>query len=98
VFATNLPPITTAGAPLVNGACVPRRKNGACGDVMDALVWERKMELMGLDPIRTWADHRGLGLLEPGTLLHWPIPGRYLASLLMPIYTDGGVGNAGAAQ
>jgi hypothetical protein len=99
VFAQNLPPLLANGdVPEVNGECVPRRKSGACGDVMDALVWERKMELMGQDPVRTLADHRGLGLLEPGTLVHWPIPGRYLVSLLMPIYTHGGIGGTGAAQ
>jgi hypothetical protein len=99
VFAQNLPPLLANGdVPEVNGECVPRRKSGACGDVMDALVWERKMELMGQDPVRTLADHRGLGLLKPGTLVHWPIPGRYLVSLLMPIYTHGGIGGTAAAQ
>ncbi|MGH7467182.1 MAG: hypothetical protein ACRENP_04270 [Longimicrobiales bacterium] len=97
-FATNLPPITTAGVPTVAGACVPRKKSGACGDVMDALLWERRMELFGQDPVRYWADMRGIGALEPGSLLHMPIPGRYLVSLQMPIYTHGGVGGTGAAQ
>jgi hypothetical protein len=97
-FAPNLPPITTEGATMVDGVCVPRKKSGACGDVMDALIWERKMELTGSDAFRYWADARGLGLLQPGTLLHMPVPGRYLVSLLLPIYTHGGVGGTGAAQ
>jgi hypothetical protein len=97
-IATNLPPITTDGAPQVADGCVPRKKSGACGDVMDALDWEMRMELTGQDPTRTWADFRGRGLLQPGTIIQYPIPGRYLVSLGLPIYTYGGVGGQGSAR
>jgi hypothetical protein len=102
-IATNLPPIpngtsATARLPMVNGACVPRKNDGTCGDIMDALIWERKMELHLQDAVSWWAYARGAGLLLPGTLFHMPIPGRYLVSLLMPIYTHGGIGGTGTAQ
>jgi hypothetical protein len=48
--------------------------------------------------VRTWADRRGLGTLITGTTLHLPIPGRYLVSMGIPIYSFGGVGGPGAAQ
>jgi hypothetical protein len=92
-----------AAAPVTvtyENGCVPRSHvdPSQCGNIWDALIWERKMELMGQDNIRAWADFRGLGMLQPGTLYHMPIPGRYLVSLNMPIYTHGGIGGTGAAQ
>jgi hypothetical protein len=86
------------GVPEVNGECVPRRKTGECGDLLDALKWERQIELFGQDPMRAWWDFRGFGQLQEGTLLHMPIPGRYIASHGLPIYTFGGVGGDGAAR
>jgi hypothetical protein len=103
-IATNLPaiPATTSATtrlPLVNNTCVPRRKDGTCGDVWDALIWERKMETMGFDPLLYWSYARGVaGLLQPGTLVQMPVPGRYLVQLKIPVYTYGGVGGNGAAQ
>jgi hypothetical protein len=94
---SNLPPLTVAGAPEVDGECVPRTAEGACGSVMDALMWERQIELLGQDPMRAWHDRRGFGQLQPGTILHMPIPARYLISLGIPLYTFGGVGGDGAA-
>jgi hypothetical protein len=91
-IATNLPPITTAGVPTVAGACVPRRENGTCGDVMDALRWERLIELIGLDPMRAWMDRRGFGELQPGTWVQLPVSARYLVGLGIPNYTFGGIG------
>jgi hypothetical protein len=96
--ASNLPPVTPAGAPLVNGACVPRTRDGNCGDLMDALVYERTIELTGQNPQRMWHDMRGFGRLQPGTWLHLPIPARYLVQMGVPAYTFGGVGGEGAAR
>jgi hypothetical protein len=97
-IASNLPPVTVAGVPTVNGQCVPRKKTGECGDLMDALMWERAIELAGQDPLRAWWDRRGFGQLQVGTILHMPIPGRYIVSHGLPVYTYGGVGGDGAAR
>jgi hypothetical protein len=78
--------------------CVPRTKTGACGSLWDALIYERSIESAGADALRAWYDNRGSGLLQPGTTIHMPIPGRYLVSLGIPIYSFGGVGGQGAAQ
>ena len=96
-IATNLPPITAAGVPTVNGQCVPRREDGTCGDIMDALRWERLIELIGLDPMRAWHDRRGFGELQVGTWVQLPVPARYLVTHSIPAYTFGGVGGVCAA-
>ena len=98
VFATNLPPLTLAGVPTVSGACVPRKNDGTCGDLMDALKWERAIELMGQDPMRAFLDRRGFGQLQPGTFVMLPVPARYLVTLGLPLYTFGGVGGEGGAR
>jgi hypothetical protein len=92
-----LPAVTATGVPQSTG-CVPRTKAGACGTLMDALMYERGIELAGTDTYRGWLDRRGFGQLVPGTILHMPIPARYLVSMGLPLYSFGGVGNPGAAQ
>jgi hypothetical protein len=92
-----LPAVTAQGVPAGAG-CVPRTRTGPCGSLMDALVYERGIELAGSDPTRGWLDRRGFGQLVRGTILHMPIPARYLVSMGIPLYSFGGVGNAGAAQ
>ena len=91
-----LPAVTASGVPTSTG-CVPRTKTGACGSLMDALMYERGIELAGTDPYRAWLDRRGFGQLVPGTILHLPIPARYLVSMGLPLYSFGGTGE-GAAQ
>jgi hypothetical protein len=93
-----LPPVTTTGVPDVNGVCVPRKDSGACGNLMDALIYERNIELVGLDPMRAWMDKRGFGTLQVGTFVQMPVPARYLVTLGIPLYTYGGVGGDGAAK
>ena len=91
-------PAVTADGVQASATCVPRTNTGACGTLLDALIYEREIEAGGWDPVRTWADRRGLGKLLPGTILHLPIPGRYLVSMGLAIYGFGGVGGQGAAQ
>jgi hypothetical protein len=95
--ASNLPPVTAAGVPQA-ADCVPKTKAGACGSLLNALAYERLIELMGQDPMRAWHDRRGSGELISGTILHMPVPARYAVSIGIPIYTFGGVGGDGAAQ
>lgn len=92
VYDPNLPPVTPAGVPEVNGECVPRRADGTCGDLLDALMYERDIELTGIEPTRSWMDRRGFGQLRDGVWLELPIPARYLSSLGVPVYTFGGIG------
>jgi hypothetical protein len=98
---SNLPPVTAAGVPQAED-CVPRANFGTaplgqCGTLEDALFYERTIELIGMDPLRGWLDFRGFGFLQDGQLYHMPVPGRYLVSIGIPIYTFGGIGGDGAA-
>jgi hypothetical protein len=86
-----LPPVTATG--VTDAAdCVPRTRTGACGSLMDAIHYERRIELYGVDGMRAWVDNRGFGWLREGNPIHFPVPGRELEALGVPIYTYGGVG------
>ena len=76
----------------------------AQADLMDKLIYERRIENYGVCSGCAFFDRRGLGPLAPtgpnfhqgpveGTPLHFPVPGRVLAELGLPNYTFGGVGN-----
>lgn len=98
---SNLPPVTADGVPAA-ADCVPRANfgqagPGQCGTLMDALFYERTIELMGMDTYRAWMDFRGFGFLQAGMLEQMPIPGRYLVSMGIPLYTFGGIGGDGGA-
>jgi hypothetical protein len=91
-----LPEVTVAG---VSGAtCVPRTATGACGNLMDALIYEKRLEAFGLAAGLAYFDARGWGYLLPGTLLHFPVPARELETLGLVAYTFGGVGGSAAAK
>ena len=93
----NLPPVTVGGVPEVNGECVPRRASGTCGDLWDALMYERDIELVGMEPTRAWMDRRGFGQLRDGVWEQLPVPARYLTTLGLGTYTFGGEGGESAA-
>jgi len=63
--------------------------NGAA--VLDAIMYERTIELpltgMGIE----FFDMRRTGKLQDGSLLHFPIPAQQLEVLQLPFYTYGGV-------
>jgi len=92
----NLAPVTAAGVPAAAN-CVPRRDNGTCGDLMDALMWESRIENFGLEGTIAWANARGWGTLLSGTVIHFPIPGRELQTFKMAYYTFGGPNSTGSA-
>jgi hypothetical protein len=96
-----LPPVDINGPPqstaAQRAACVPRRDNGTCGDLMEALMWESRMENFGLESTIAWANARGWGKLLSGTVMHLPVPGRELQTFKIPYYTFGGPNNPGSA-
>jgi hypothetical protein len=94
----NLPPVTAQGVP-AGADCVPRKNSGACGDLMDAMMYEKNIELLGIVGGRSWWDRRGWGTLASGSMTQLPVAGRELETLLMPQYTFGGSpGEVGSAQ
>jgi hypothetical protein len=84
-----LPEVTVDGPP-PGRACVPKKDDGSCGDLWDALMYEKRIETFGLEPIIPFADRRGWGLMLKGSLLHFPVTGRELQTLGKPVYTYGG--------
>ncbi|MBX3174082.1 MAG: hypothetical protein KF709_06690 [Gemmatimonadaceae bacterium] len=91
-----LPDVTIDGPPDVAG-CVPRKLNGACGSLWDALRYEKGIEGIGVDGVTAFFDARGWQTLPEGTPLHLPIPGSELATLQLTNYTFGGIGAPSSA-
>jgi hypothetical protein len=87
-----LPPVTVDGDKTAR--CVPRRLDGTCGNLMDALIYEKRFETIYLSGGLSYFDARGWGILLKGTPLHFPIPALELNALPVPIYTFGGQGDA----
>ena len=84
-----LPPVTVNGTG-TRPTCVPRKENGDCGDLMDAMLYEKRVELHAIEAILHWADWRAFGKLPRGSIVHFPVHGRELQTLGLPIYTFGG--------
>jgi hypothetical protein len=91
-----LPPVTVDG-PIDEPGCVPRKLNGACGSLWDALRYEKRIEGVGVSGVISFMDARGWQLLPEHTVLHLPVPGAELAVLRRPLYTYGGPGGDFAA-
>jgi hypothetical protein len=87
-----LPPVTVDGPPKATAAerasCVPRRFDGSCGDLWDALMYEKRVESYGTST--AFFDARGWGCLLPGTMLHLAPPSTQLLIAGNPIYGYGG--------
>jgi hypothetical protein len=91
-----LPQVTVDGPPDEPG-CVPRKLNGQCGSLWDALRYEKRMEGLGVSGVIAYFDARGWQTLPENSILQLPVPGAELATLLMPNYTFGGPGGESSA-
>lgn len=97
--------ITALGQPVPGGrSCVPRVPDAAqgytatkCGDVFEALKWEKRMETAYAGWSQWYFDSRGWNDLPPGTPLQWPVPYQELQSRLLSPYSIGGVGGPSSA-
>ena len=86
--------VTTLTQPVPGGAsCVPRVPQGpnftttACGNVFEAMKWEKRIETSFTGYAQWFLDSRGWGDLVQGTALHWPVPYQELYARLLPSYT-----------
>jgi hypothetical protein len=77
-------------------------------DLMDKLIYEKRIENYGVCVGCAYWDRRGWGQLAPtgpahhnglveGTPLHFAMPGKEMEILQFPVYSYGGVGNEGMA-
>ena len=75
-----LPAITTfdGTSPVPGGAnCVPRVPSGSttsCGNLMEAIKWEKRIETAFVAFIPWYLDSRGWGDLAEGTATFWAVP------------------------
>jgi hypothetical protein len=96
-LGANLPPVTVAGPTgagqpfATSRSCVPKRVDGTCGDLMDALMYEKRLEQAGsYDVSVLFTDWRGWGKMAQGQWIHLPVHSRELFTLGVPYYTFGG--------
>jgi hypothetical protein len=99
-----LPPVVGAGPVPGGNACVPRVPDPAqnfqkakCGDLLEALKWEKRLETAFITYGAWYFDSRGWGDLAEGTALEWPVPYQELDTRVRPYYNLGGIGGKSAA-
>jgi len=87
--AAGLNPTNAAG---LNTSCVPKLPNGSCGDLLEMLKWEKRLETMvwGVHTVSWYFDGRGWGDLYEGTQTQFPIPCLEREILLQDCNTYGG--------
>jgi hypothetical protein len=74
-------------------ACVPRvpqppnYNTTACGNIMEAMKWEKRTETDMIGYGQWFIDSRGWGDLVVGTALEWPVPYQELFARIKPSYT-----------
>lgn len=72
--------------------CVPRVPQGpsftstACGSIMEAMKWEKRMETAFTGYLVWYADSRGWGDLVTGTIVEWPVPYQEMQARYHPFY------------
>jgi len=88
--------VTVDGPPDEPG-CVPRKFNGQCGSLWDALRYEKGIEMIGTDAVVRFFDSRGWQLLPEHAFTQLPVPGRELGTLRLELYTFGGPGGQSSA-
>jgi hypothetical protein len=94
--------VTTATQAVPGGAsCVPQVPTGtgtvACGNLMEAMKYEKRIETMYSGFGRFWIDSRGWGDLVEGTALEFPVPYQEMQARQHPYYLLGsGFGSAAA--
>ncbi|MBX9928951.1 MAG: hypothetical protein K2X99_08560 [Gemmatimonadaceae bacterium] len=83
----------SATAPIGNIAdCVPRVPQGpsftttACGNILEAMKYEKRMETSFTGYMIWFADNRGWGDLVEGTPTEWPVPYQEMQARQRPYY------------
>jgi starch-binding outer membrane protein, SusD/RagB family len=88
---------------ILNSASLPRKVRGALTDlpatstkaqILSAIFYERDIELTSQAFMIGFYDMRRRDMLQKGQFLHYPVPGKELETLGLPLYTFGGVANA----
>jgi hypothetical protein len=76
------------------GELPPLASDATEKEVLDAIFYERDVELMLTGTGLSFFDMRRRNMLQKGTPLHFPVPGKELELIGEKVYTFGGVANA----
>lgn len=83
----------SATAPYSTAAdCVPRVPqppsftSTACGSILEAMKYEKRMETAFTGYLVWYADNRGWGDLVAGTIVEWPVPYQEMQARYAPFY------------
>ena len=94
----------TNGTSVTGGnACVPKvpappsYNTVACGNLAEALKWEKRLETMYTGYAQWYFDSRGWGDLPEGTALHFPVPYQEMDARSKAFYNLGGLGGPASA-
>lgn len=96
--------ITTAAQVIAGGnACVPKVPQApafgtvACGTILEAMKWEKRLETMYSCAYLCWfTDSRGWGDLPEGTANQWPVPYQEMDARIQPYYGIAGSTSKGS--
>ena len=83
--------------------CVPQVPQGpafttvACGTILEAMKWEKRLETAYVSAYAWFQDSRGWGDLAAGMPLMWPVPNEEMDSRQEPFYAMGGPGQPNSA-
>ena len=86
--------IVNNGSRTERGHLSPLSSNTNVVKLLKTIFYERDIELIQTGFGIAFFDMRRRDMLQPGTLLHFPIPAKELMVMDMPLYTYGGVENA----
>jgi len=95
-------PVNGTPVPGLN-ACVPKvpappaYNTVACGNLAEALKWEKRMETLFTGYAQWYTDSRGWGDLPEGTALNFPVPYQEMDARSKPFYNLGGLGGPASA-
>jgi hypothetical protein len=97
--------VTNGTMPVPGGAsCVPRYPVGpnftstACGNIWEAMKWEKRMETAFTGYGNWWFDSRGWGDLVENTTLEYPVPFQEMDARQRGSYNLGGGGASSAPK
>ena len=82
------------GTRVTRGDLVPLNENISREELLEAIYYERDIELIQTGFGIAFFDMRRRDMLQYGTMLHFPIPGKDLMAMELPEYTFGGEANA----
>jgi hypothetical protein len=84
----------SATAPISTAAdCVPHVPQGpnftssACGNILEAMKYEKRMETAWTSYLAWYTDSRGWGDLVTGTVVEWPVPYQEMQARYNPYHT-----------